>query len=68
MKTKKVILLSLMLTFLVIGCRKVKKEETLSNQKLEEIEEVEKALDSTVNEVHKKAQVVEKLIKDLDSI
>lgn len=55
-------------TFFALGCKDTKKEEAELNQKLGKIEEVEKTLDSTVNEVHEKAQAVEELIKELDSI
>lgn len=68
MKTKTFLVFALIVTLLALGCKDTKKEEAELNQKLGEIEEVEKTLDSTVNEVHKKAQAVEELIKDLDSI
>ncbi len=54
--------------FLLLGCKDTKKEETQLNQQLDEIETVEKTLDSTVKDVHDKAKAVEDLIKDLDSI
>ena len=68
MITKRLLGLSLLLSFVFFSCKDTKKEEAELNQKLDEIEVVEQAVDSTVNTVHEKAEAVEDLIIELDSI
>ncbi|WP_420603340.1 hypothetical protein [Flagellimonas sp.] len=68
MLIKKLIGLILILGFFVMACKDTKKEQEELNQKLEQIEAVETAVDSTLNAVNEKAEQVEELIKELDSI
>ncbi|WP_298793120.1 hypothetical protein [uncultured Allomuricauda sp.] len=68
MLTKKLMAFIFMIGFIVMGCKDTKKEQEELNQKLEEIEAVETAIDSTLNVVNEKAEQVEELIKELDSI
>lgn len=68
MITKRLLGTLLFLTVIFFSCKDNKKEEADLNQKLDEIEAVEKTVDSTVNAVHTKAEEVKDLIKELDSI
>ncbi|GGG45015.1 hypothetical protein GCM10011414_13200 [Croceivirga lutea] len=68
MKTKTILAFVLLGTIFMVACKDTTKEEEELNQKLKEIETVEQTIDSTVNDVHQKAESVEDLIKELDSI
>ncbi len=58
----------MMFGFVVMSCKDTKREQEELNQKLEQIEAVETAVDSTLSVVNEKAEQVEELIKELDSI
>ena len=62
------LVLALMLSGLSFSCKDSAKEEEVIQRQIEEIESVEQTLDSTVTDVHKKAEEAVELIKELDSI
>ncbi|MGW9684750.1 hypothetical protein [Flagellimonas sp. 2504JD1-5] len=68
MLTKKLMAFIFMIGLVIVACKDTKKEQEELNQKLEQIEAVETAVDSTLNVVNEKAEQVEELIKELDSI
>jgi len=67
MKTKS-LGLALVLIALSYSCKDTKKEQEALDKNLEQIEAVEQSVDSTINNVHAKAEEVEELLKELDSI
>ena len=60
--------LALILIVLSFSCKDTKKEQEALDKELEQIEAVEQSIDSTINNVHAKAEEVEELLKELDSI
>ncbi len=67
MKSHMPMLLAL-LALAFFACQDSEKEQAELNRQLEEIENVEQAVDSTLNQVDEKAEEVELLIAELDSI
>lgn len=68
MTYQKFAVLGCLAVLLSLSCKDTEKEEKELNQKLEQIESVEQAVDSTVTEVEEKASEVQGMIKELDSI
>lgn len=68
MKPLKLAVLALLMTGLAASCKDSAKEEEAVRRQVEEIETVEQTIDSTAAEVKKKAEEVNELIKELDSI
>ncbi|WP_222982878.1 hypothetical protein [Flagellimonas meishanensis] len=68
MTTKKLFATSMIILVFAVACKNSEKDEQELNQKLEQIESVEQAVDSTLNQVEQKASEVEEMIKELDSI
>ncbi|WP_350289375.1 hypothetical protein [uncultured Croceitalea sp.] len=69
MYTKKLnLVLALIVLCFSYSCKDNKIEQEALNKELEQIEAVEQTIDSTVTDVHKKAEEVKELLKELDSI
>lgn len=69
MYTKKLnLVLALVILCISYSCKDVKAEQEALDKKLEKIEAVEQTIDSTLSDVHEKAEEVKELLKELDSI
>ena len=68
MKLKPTLLVVLCCGALALSCKDSAKEQEAIDRQIEEIESVEKSIDSTASDVHTKAEEVTELIKELDSI
>jgi hypothetical protein len=68
MITKKLIGLAIVLSTIALSCKDTQKEQQVLNEQLEQIETAETIIDSTVYQINQKAEEVEFLLKELDSI
>lgn len=69
MYTKKFNLFLAMLVLCIgYSCKDNKAEQEALDKELDQIEAVEQTIDSTVTNVHEKAEEVKELLKELDSI
>ena len=60
--------LAILFIALAFSCKETAKGQETIDKELEQIEAVEQTIDSTVTTVHQKAEELEELLKDLDSI
>ncbi|WP_417361117.1 hypothetical protein [Galbibacter sp.] len=63
-----VVLTAITLSLVTISCKDDKKEQQILDQKIEAIEATEAVIDSTVQQVDEKADEVEAILKDIDSL
>lgn len=68
MKTKTLLAGILMLGFFATSCKDSAKEQAAVEKQVKAIESVEQAVDSTTTVIKEKAEEVDALIKELDSI
>lgn len=62
------LVLAVVILCLSYSCKDTKTEQEVLDKELKQIEAVEQTIDSTVTNVHEKAEEVKELLKELDSI
>ena len=68
MIVKKWVLLIAIASIVALSCKDDKKSQEILDNQLEQIEATEVVIDSTLNAVSEKAEEVESIIKEIDSI